>query len=79
MTRKTVSKKMSASKKIAMSKKKEDSKFVLWEKAKRERKARQKFCDELGKKYPSDDESVIEARRKLAEAIAKYDRIVAEL
>jgi hypothetical protein len=61
------------------SKKKEGSKYAIWEKAKRERKARQKFCDELEKKYPSDDESVMGARRKLAEAIAKYDRIVAEL
>jgi hypothetical protein len=61
------------------SKKKEDSKFAIWEKAKRERKARQKFCDELEKKYPSDDASVIEARRQLAEAIAEYDRIVGEL
>jgi hypothetical protein len=78
MAEKTVSKK-TVSKKIATSKKKEASKFVLWERAKRERKARQKSCDALEQKYPSDHVSVIEARRKLAEAIAKYDRIVAEL
>jgi hypothetical protein len=62
-----------------MSKKKEDSKFAIWEEANRERKTRQKFCDVLEKKYPSDHESVKEARRKLAEAIAKYDRIVGGL
>jgi hypothetical protein len=62
-----------------MAKKKEGSKYAAWEKARRERKARQKFCDELEKKYPSDNESVKEARQKLADAIAKYDRIVAGL
>jgi hypothetical protein len=62
-----------------MTKKKEDSKYAIWEKAKRERKTRQKFCDVLEKKYPSDHVSVKEARRMLAEAIAKYDRIVGEL
>jgi hypothetical protein len=66
-------------KKTLTSKKKKDSKFAAWEEARRERKARQKFCDELEKKYPADDASVIEARRQLAEAIAEYDRIVAEL
>jgi hypothetical protein len=62
-----------------MSKKKEDSKYAIWEKANRERKTRQKFCDVLEKKYPSDHALVKEARRKLAEVIAKYDRIVGEL
>jgi hypothetical protein len=65
--------------KKTVSKKKEGSKFAIWEKANLERKTRQKFCDVLEKKYPSDHESVKEARRKLAEAIVKYDRIVAEL
>jgi hypothetical protein len=73
MTKKTMSKKK------VTAEKKEESKFAIWERAKRERKARQKFCDELEKKYPSDDVSVIEARRQLAAAIAEYDRIVAEL
>lgn len=62
-----------------MTNKKGKSKYEAWEKANRARKARQKFCDELEKKYPPDDVSVIEARRKLAEAIVEYDRIVAQL
>jgi Spy/CpxP family protein refolding chaperone len=73
MSKKTVSNKK------ATSKKKEGSKFAMWEEANRERKTRQKFCDLLEKKYPSDHASVQEARRELAEAIAKYDRIVAGL
>jgi hypothetical protein len=62
-----------------MAKKKEGSKYAAWEKARRERKTRQKFCDVLEKKYPADHASVKEARRELAEAIAKYNRIVAGL
>ncbi len=71
--------KKTVTKKTVASKKKGDSKFTIWERAKRQRNARQKFCDVLEKKYPPDDKLVIEARRKLAEAIAEYDQIVGEL
>ncbi len=58
---------------------KEDFKYSIWEKAHREREARQKFCDVLEKKYPPDHVLVKAARRKLEEAIAEYDRRVADL
>jgi predicted RecB family nuclease len=58
---------------------KKGSKYPVWEKANQERKSRQKFCDILEKKYPADHVEVKEARRKLAEAIAEYDRLVGEL